>query len=135
MTIKSELQKRITDWAKLQTPIITVAVPNVPFTKPSPTSTYIEIDFLDSTTVSVTVDALRERTTGLMSINLCVPQGAGAGHEDTLTEAIRALFRVRVKIGTVSIERPVSVSRAIPREDGFRVIPMMVSYRQEREQI
>ena len=131
MSLKTELQKRVTDFATAQN--IPVALPNVPFTKPSiTTGRFLEIIFLSSVTINPDIGAISERETGIMQVNVCVPLGQGAGAGDTLATSIKGLFPVVPKTGTVSVEQPPNIAQAITREDGWRVIPISISYRQER---
>jgi hypothetical protein len=131
MSIKTELQKRVTDFATAQS--IPVALPNVPFTKPSiSTGKFLEVIFLGSVTINPDIGAVSERETGVMQINVCVPLGQGDGIGDSLAANIKNLFPVVPKTGTVSIERPANIAQSITREDGWRVIPISISYRQER---
>jgi hypothetical protein len=131
MSVKVELQKRLTDWATTQS--IPVAKENVPFTKPSSsTGKYLEVMFLNSSVITPHLAGLGEREFGIMQINVCVPQGQGAGPGDALVANVKTLYPVVPKTGTVSVERPVQVSQAFTRDDGFRVIPLTVYYRQER---
>ena len=129
MSIRSELEKIILTWAATQS--IPVSIENIPFNKPN-NSKYVEVYFLGSSTICPTVNGKRERETGIMQVNCCVPQGNGAKAGEDLADAIKALFPVVPKVGTVSIERPANISQALYRDDGFRVIPVRVSYRAER---
>lgn len=132
MTIRSELETILLNWANTQPVRIPVAFENVPFDKPASNVSYLEVMWLTSIVKLTDVGATRERETGIMQVNCCVPLGTGAKIGDDLAQAIKDLFPVIPKIGTVSIERPANSARAITREDGFRVIPVSVSYRQER---
>lgn len=133
MTIRSELEKRLILWSNAQVPPITVALENVSFTKPpSDTGKYFEIFFLPTATINPNVSATREREYGILQINICVPQNNGSRMGDELAASVKALFPVLPKTGTVSIERPPNISQGIPREDGFWVVPISISYRQER---
>lgn len=133
MTVRSEVEKIVITWANSQTPKILVCVENVPFIKPpNTTGKYVEVIILGSTTTVVTVDGKREREVGIIQINCCVPQGTGAKAGEDLAEYIKNLFPVVPKVGTVSIERPANISRALDRDDGFRIVPVRINYRQER---
>lgn len=132
MTIRSEIESRLLAWAAAQNPPIPVALENVSFTKPGAGKSYLQVFFLNSATVNTDVSATGERETGIVQINCCVPQGTGAGAGDNLAESIKSLFPVLPKTGTVSIERPAQTSAAIMRDDGYRVIPVSISYRVER---
>lgn len=131
MSIRLELQKKLTDWAKAQSPIIPVSIENIPFVKPA-NGPYLQIIFLSSSVVNPFLDGTYQRETGIMQVNVCVPEGIGTKVESDIANSIRNLFPVIPKTGAVSIERPAQVSMAIVRDDGFRVIPVSISYRQER---
>lgn len=131
MTIRSELEARIITWADAQSPKIPVALENVSFTKPT-IGGYLETFFLASVTVNPDVEASRERETGILQVNCCVPQGNGTKAANELVAAIITLFPVLPKTGTVSIEHPPQKSNGLPRDDGFWIVPISISYRQER---
>jgi hypothetical protein len=131
MSIRSEVEKRLLTWAKAQVPPVPVSVENVPFTKPT-AGGYLKIFFLDAATVNSDVAAKGERETGVFQVDVCVPEGTGVLARDALVASVKALFPVLPKTGTVSIERPPHKSMGSNRIDGFSVVYLSFSYRQER---
>ena len=128
MSIRSEIEIKVANWAATQTPPITVAYEGVPFVRDK--SPYVEVIFLDSNAVNPSIDAVRRRTRGVVQINVCVLDGHGSKDVDALSEAIVNLFPVVPKTGTVSIEQTPSESQALL--DGiWRIVPVMIKYRYE----
>jgi hypothetical protein len=131
MSLRTEIESKLDAWAASQVPPIPVAYENKDFAKPT-TGSYLQIFFLTPAVVNPDVAAERERETGIFQINICVPQNTGSKKATDLIAALRALFPVLPKTGTVSIERPANVSGGFNRTDGFFVTPVSFSYRQER---
>lgn len=131
MTIRSELESKLITFGSAQYPTIPVAVQNVSFTKPAG-KPFLEIIFLASVTINPAVDAAGERETGLMQINVCIPEGVGTKAANDLIASIKALYPVLPKTGTVSIDQPPQIGTGFSRTDGYWVIPMTFKYRQER---
>lgn len=129
MSIRSEIEKRVIDWAALQSPVIPVALEGVPFTKPK-TGSYLRIWFLPKDVTNPTIDALRKRTKGFFQIDCCTLDGTGSAVVETLADNVAALFPVVPKVGTVSIEQFPQIGQALI-QDLWRVIPLTISYRQE----
>jgi len=131
MTIRSELESKLITFGASQSPAIPVSVQNVPFTKPNGKA-FLEIKFLASVTINPSVNADTERETGLMQINICIPEGVGTKAASDLITSVKALYPVVPKTGTVSIEQPPQVGTGFSRDDGYWVIPLTFKYRQER---
>ncbi len=131
MSVRTEIETRLATWAAAQSPIMPVSYESVAFIKPT-ASAWLQIFFLDAINVNPDVAAERERETGVFQINICVPQNKGTKERDALVTALKSLFPVLPKTGTVSIERPPAVSNGLNRTDGFYVTPLSFSYRQER---
>jgi hypothetical protein len=131
MSVRTEVETKLATWAAAQTPVVPVSYENVPFTKPTATA-WLQIFFLDAITVNPDVAASGERETGIFQINVCTPENKGTKERDALVTAMKGLFPVLPKTGTVSFERPPTVSNGYNRTDGFFVTPMSFSYRQER---
>lgn len=129
MTIRSEIESRLGTWASAQTPKIPVALENVDFTKPI-TGGYVEVVMLDSAVKNRGVAATGQRITGMFQINVFMPLGSGMGAIDALADTIVDLYPVLPKIGTVSIEQPLSGSSAFIVED-FMCLPLTGRYRVE----
>jgi len=129
MTARSEIETRITNWAKAQTPPVPVAFEGVSFTKPT-SGPYLEVFMLgsDSKLRNVAADGVREY--GMFQVNCYTPAGKGMGGVEAMAESIVALFPVLPKTGAVSIEQPLSWSSGSVI-DGFTFVPVRGNYRIE----
>jgi hypothetical protein len=129
MTIRSEIESRLYAYAQAQTPKIPVSYENVSFVKPN-TGHYLEVYLLDTVAQSRGVSAKGVRETGMFQINCYTSVGAGMASVEALAAAVKALYPVIPKTGTVSIEAPLSASSAVVI-DGFVCIPVTGRYRVE----
>lgn len=66
-----------------------------------------------------------------MQINVWCPSGKGTKQSDDIAQAIMTAFPVVPKTGTVSIESTPSAKQAIIDPSGYRITPVICSYRQE----
>jgi hypothetical protein len=130
MSIRSELELKLAAWASSQVPPIPVAYEGVAFTKPT-TGPWLQPTMLTSSTVNPTVEATRRRERGVFQINCYVRDGLGSAAVENLSNNIVNLYPVVPKTGTVSIEQTPQTAAAIVTQDGWRYIPVRVSYRQE----
>lgn len=129
MSTRSEIEKRLSDWAKAQVPPIPVAFQNVRFTKPT-SGPYFEIFMLGDNSVNRDVAAKGVRTTGMFQINCYAPVGTGMAQVEALANNVVTLFPVLPKTGTVSIEAPLNTTGSYV-EDTFVCIPVRARYRIE----
>lgn len=129
MTARSEIETRIYNWAKSQTPPIPVAFEGVNFTKPA-SGPYLEVFMLGSNSILRDVAAEGVRELGMFQVNCYAPVGKGMGEVEALGESIISLFPVLPKTGTISIEQPLSWSSSSVI-DGFTFVPVRGNYRIE----
>jgi hypothetical protein len=130
MSLRSELETRLANWASAQSPPIPVAWEGFPFVPPQNGGPYIQPFLLANTVTNATVDAARTRTRGNFQINVWVKDGKGSKVVEDLSNTIAALYPVLPKVGTVSVESPPQTSAAFTNVD-WRVITISISYRQE----
>ena len=129
MSVRSELTVRLAALATtLSLPLCTEGNP---FVKPLSNAAFLEMFILPAATLDVTVDGTRQRMVGVMQINVWCPSGKGTKASDDIVDAIVAAFKVVPKIGTVSIETTPSAKQAIIDPSGYRITPVVCSYRQE----
>lgn len=132
MTIRSEIETRLLNWANAQSPPIRVALEGVPFTKPTDGSPYLQIFFLNTSTTNPAIDGTRIRVRGVVQINCCVPDGKGSKQVDALAQSIIDLFPIVPKslFSTVSIEQTPDAGPAII-DATWRIVPVSIKFRQE----
>jgi len=131
-TNRQELESRIAAFAASQSPPLTVAYENVPFTKPT-NSSYLECFLVSAGTVALTVDASRNRERGTLQVNVCSPSGQGSNKVETIGAALVQAFPVVPKQGNVSIEQPGNTERLIVEISGWIILPVTFPYRVETE--
>lgn len=129
-TTRQEIESRVAAFAAAQTPPLSVAWENVPFTRPTNTP-WLECYLMSAGTITATVDASTNRERGTICVNVWVPSGQGVGKADTLAALIVKAFPVIPKTGSVSIEQPVNTGRFSITNDGWGCIPCTCPYRVE----
>lgn len=129
MTIRSEIETRLGQFAASQNPPIPVALENSKFTKPT-NGPYISIYLLAKKSINRDVAAQGIRTYGKAQINVYAPLNDGMGKLESIVSDVKNLYPVLPKIGTVSIEKPCDEADAFV-VDNFICIPITVSYRVE----
>jgi hypothetical protein len=129
MTVRSEIETRLNDWAKAQVPPIPVAFQNVKFTKPL-SGSYLELYFLGDNSMNRDLAASGVRTYGMFQVNCFAPVNTGMAQVEALAQSVKDLFPVLPKTGTVSIESPPNASGSY-EADTFVCVPVRVSYRVE----
>lgn len=131
MSVRSELSVR------LQTLATTLGLPvsweGVPFTKPANLGSFLEVFVIPANTQDVTVDGKRQRETGIFQVNVWCKTGVGTKAGEDIADAVRVAFPVVPKSGTVSVESTPTIKQAILDDSGYRIIPVIVSYRQETQ--
>lgn len=129
MSVRSELSVR------LQTLATTLSLPvaweGVPFTKPANLGSFLEAFVIPAVTLDVTVDGTRQRETGIFQVNVWCKTGVGTKVGEDIANAIKAAYPVVPKTGTVSVESTPSIRPAILDSSGYRIIPVVISYRLE----
>lgn len=128
-TVRQELEARLATFAASQVPSLPVAWEGVPFVKP--TTAWLECYLASAGTLSVTVDASRNRERGTLSVNVWVPSGWGVGKADALSQAVVRAFKVVPKQGSVSIEAPGNTGKIMMDVAGWIAIPISFPYRYE----
>lgn len=129
MTIRSELEAPLAAYCAANS--IALSREGVPFDRTKFTE-YLQIFFLDSSTINPYVEFSHKRIRGYVQINVCCPDGKGSKRVEELAEAVAALYPADNKqaFATVSIEQHPQIGRAMI-DANFRVVPVTVSYRQE----
>lgn len=130
MSIRSELEVRLSQFASSQTPAIPVSYENSKFTKPK-SGPYLEIMLLKSTALNRQLSAQGKRIYGKAQINVYAPLGTGMAFLEDLVNKVVNLYPVVPKVGIVSIEKPCDEGSSYIL-DNFICIPITVSYRVEQ---
>jgi hypothetical protein len=129
MSARSEIETRVLNWAKAQTPAIPVAIQGRTFNRPT-SGPYLEVWLLGDEKVSRNVSA-DSRTYGMFQINCYSPaNNTGMGPVESLRDSMVALFPVLPKTGTVSVDAPLS-STSSDVIDGFLFVAVRGNYRIE----
>jgi hypothetical protein len=108
-----------------------VSFEGVPFSKPANLGSFLEAFVIPANTQDVSVDGTRQRNTGVFQVNVWSKTGVGAKEGEDIANAIKAAFPVVPKTGTVSVESTPSIKQAILDASGYRIIPIIIPYRQE----
>jgi len=130
LSTRQEIEGRVAAFAAAQTPPLAVAYENVPFTRPVNVP-FLECYLVSAGTITVSLDATRNRERGTIAINVWVPSGQGVGKADAIAALIVKTFTVLPKVGNVSIESPVNTGRFTLAADGWGCIPTSCPYRVE----
>ncbi len=130
MSLRSEIESRLASFAAAQTPPIPISLENRKFSKPSE-GYYLSVVFLDSTPISNNLSASGVRLYGLFQISCYGPLGVGTGEIEDLAQKIVDIYPVIPKVGTVSIEKPLSIAQGFPM-DNFFCVPITGKYRVEQ---
>lgn len=130
MGLRSEIESRLASFAAAQVPPIPIALENRKFTKPSG-GYYLEVHFLNSTPISNNLSASGVRLYGFFQISCYGPLAEGTGAIEDLAQKIVDLYPVIPKVGTVSIEKPLSTAQGFPM-DNFFCIPITGKFRVEQ---
>lgn len=129
MSARSEIEKRLGNWARTQVPPIPVAIEGVEFNKPE-SGPFLEVILLGEDRANRDLAAEGIRAYGMFQINCYSPANEGMGEVEELRDAVAALYPVLPKTGTVSIEKPLSWSGGTVI-DGYAFIPVRGNYRIE----
>ena len=85
MTVRSDLEIRLKNWADNHNPVIKVAWQDVPFDKPIDNSAFIQPIIMPAKSRNVNLDGRRYKELGILQINIWVLDGRGSS---TITEQI-----------------------------------------------
>ena len=129
MSIRSELEGRLKDWAVSQIPRLPIAYEATPLTKPT-TGMFLQPFLLPAMTQNPTVDANRTRELGIFHVNCWAKEGEGLYKLEALADEIVKLFPILPKVGSVSIERTPSKHQPM-YDSGWVIIPVVIYYRRE----
>lgn len=130
VAIRSTITTALVTWATAKN--ITVAREGMPFDKSADHSTFISLDIIPDETQVATLDASRKRYLGNVFINIYVQDGVGTGDAEGLADELVSLFPVYPKnYLPLSIETVPSVKRSMLDESGWRITPVVFSYRLE----
>ncbi len=123
---------KLATYATAHSPVLTIAREGVAFTKPLDNTPFLEAILIPANTNLISIDGTRQRFMGTFQINVWVREILATGIGETIVEELRILFApVPKTLLPVSVETPLSVSRAIISGDGYRVIPCSLTYRME----
>ena len=126
--IRAMLEARLKTWADTQS--IPIAYQGVAFTKPN--TPFLECVLIPNIVFNRDVAATGERHLGFFQVNCWAKVGSGMGQAEALAQSVKALYPVVPKVGSVSIETPPKIDRALPDSSGaWMIVPVLISYRYE----
>jgi hypothetical protein len=129
MSIRSELESKLTTYAQANN--LPVAWENAPFHKPT-SGAWLECFLINNFTTERNVAATRFAAYGIFQVNVWFPEGKGMALGESIAYAIRDLYPIVPKTGTVSIEKTPTLAPTMA-SDGWRIIPVSIYWRQEQE--
>jgi hypothetical protein len=128
--IRAAFESRLATWAAAQSPAIPVAYENVNFTPPA--GRYVRCFILPANTQSETLDGIHRKRMGIFQVDLCMPNGSGAGAAIALAASLDAAFPLTAPMTQSTLKifllSPMSPAAAIQRPDHF-VVPVSCAYR------
>lgn len=132
-TPRQELETKLATFAAAYSPVLTVSYENTPFTPPAQANgvMWLECYFVSGPTVIATIDALTNRERGTWVVNCYLATGSGMAKLDKLAADVVKTFKVLPKVGSVSIEAPMSTSRVTISANGWACISCSCPYRVE----
>lgn len=129
--IRAKFMTTLAAYAAAHNPVFTIAREGAPFTKPLNNATFLEAFLIPADTTLATLSASRRRFMGVFQINIWTKDSQGAGVGEAIAEELAQLFPVYPHtFDPVFVVSPPNISRALT-EDGWRIIPVVVSYRME----
>jgi hypothetical protein len=132
LLIRQAFETRLAAWAAAQTPPIPVTFENHKF-KP-PAGRYIRCWLLPAPTQSESLDGLHRLRSGIFQVDLCMPNGEGAGAATALAASLDAAFSLTSPMTQGSIKvfmlSPMSAAPAM-QEPNHYVVPVSGEYRSD----
>lgn len=129
-TIRAALESRLKTWADAQNPVVKIAFQGVGFQKPS--TPFLECFLIPNVAMHRDVAATHERHLGFFQVNCWAPSGSGMGQAEALAQSIKALYPVMPKTGSVSIESPPKIDKAlVDSTEAWVIVPVLITYRFE----
>lgn len=111
---------------------VTVAYENVGFQKPVNNAVFLELIIQPSATIDFTVDGKRQSEVGLVQINCWCPVNKGTKQTDDLVSSIQGAFKtIPQVVGGVNVMSTPSARPSIVDPTGYRITPVVFSYRHE----
>lgn len=128
--IRAALESRLKLWADAQNPVVKIAFQNVGFEKPA--TPFVECILIPNVAMNRDVAASGERHLGFFQINCWAPNGKGMGQAEALAQSVKALFPVVPKAGSISVESPPKIDKALLDTSGaWVIVPVLIQYRFE----
>lgn len=130
-TIRAVFESRLKTWADAQAPVIPVAFQGVGFQKPDK-KPFLECFLMPNVVMNRDVSAAHERHLGYFQVNCWAPSGLGMGQAEALAQSVKALFPVVPKTGSVSVETPPKIDKAlVDSTEAWVIVPVLITYRYE----
>lgn len=127
--VRAGLEKKLATWAAAQSPVLTVAWENMPFTPPA--ASYLRAFLLPIPTTSGTLDRLHRRFAGIMQVDLVMPINGGATPAETLLASLLTAFTPAMPVTeagvVIYITEPASAASALSEPQRY-FVPVSISY-------
>lgn len=134
MSVRTDLETRLNQWALTRTPAITISWEDFPFDKPSDGSQFIQPIIIPARSRNTAVNGRNYREFGIFQISIWTPEGSGAAAAENLATELINLFPVFPKFADTSIEQVGSLSQP-ESYNGWRVVNLSFPYRRETKTI
>jgi hypothetical protein len=133
MSVRSDLETRLEQWASSQSPPIEIAWEGLDYTKPS-SGVFLQPILSPAQPRLAGLSGTRYRDIGMFHINIWGLDGKGAAETEAIAQSLINLFPVIPKFGDTSIEQIGHIGKAEP-VNGYRVLPVSFYYRKETQTI
>ena len=133
MTVRSDLEIRLKNWADNHNPVIKVAWQDVPFDKPIDGALFVQPFITPSKSRNTNLDGKRYKELGVWQINVWVLDGRGSSTKsEMIANELINLFPVVPKVSDTSIEQTGYMERS-DVVSGWRITPVCFYYRKESQ--
>jgi hypothetical protein len=120
-SVRSTVEGRLKDELETGTPPVSVVFSNVPYT-PTPNSSWCQCAFSFSSSSYITQGATTSSNnmiTGITSVNIFTPKGAGAGANFEIGKRVRDLYN-RINLSGVYFDAPIGPEvMSTPSPEGY----------------
>lgn len=125
IAIRAAFEKRLNDWAKVQSPPIPIAFENVAFTPPA--GLYLRAFLLPGESGMSSLDNDSDFDVGLYQVSVLAPIDKGPRAAETVAGALQDLFPAGQQVGPIRVTRKPAIAPALTDNERYHV-PVTVRY-------